>query len=196
MFNLNRRFKMARAYFADLLLPTLYQWANEVKRRTVGNLYGPQGKYQLEHYRDGQLIGCYDFPNGITDAGLNHILGVQFNSTTQVTAWYTGLVDNSGWTAFAAGDTMSSHTGWNEFTNYSESTRQEWDAGSPSARSITNASPVTFTINGSGTLKGIFIVSNSTKSGTTGTLWSTAAFATTVPVASADVLKVTYTVSG
>ena len=155
-----------------------------------------KGKYIVEHFRDGEKIGEYELPNGIVDVGLNSILGVQFHADTQITAWYIGLIDNSGFTALANGDTMSSHSGWNEFTSYSQANRVQWSPGASSGRSISNGTTSDFSITGSGTIKGIFIVSNNTKSGTTGTLWSTAAFGSTVAVQNGDTLKVTYTVSG
>jgi hypothetical protein len=155
-----------------------------------------KGKFTLQHIREGEVIGEYEFPNGITDAGMNSILGIMFHSDTQITTWYIGLIDNSGFSALANGDVMSSHAGWNEFTTYSQSTRVAWSPGASSSRSITNGTTSDFSITGSGTMKGIFIVNNSTKSGTTGTLWSTAAFGSTVAVLNGDTLKVTYTVSG
>ena len=90
---------------------------------------------------------------------------------------------------------MSSHAGWNEFTSYTEGNRVAWGPGSASSQSVTNSTPATFNINGSGTVKGVFIVSNNTKSGTAGTLWATALFGADVPVTSGDQLKITYTVS-
>jgi hypothetical protein len=155
-----------------------------------------KGKFTAQHIRNGEVIGEYEFPNGIVDAGLNSILGIMFHSDTQITAWYLGLIDNSGFSALANADVMSSHSGWNEFTTYSQSTRPQWSPGASSSRSITNGTTVDFSITGSGTMKGIFVVNNSTKSGTTGTLWSTAAFGSTVAVQNGDTLKVTYTVSG
>lgn len=154
------------------------------------------GKFTCQHIRNGEVIGEYEFPNGITDAGLNSILGIMFHADTQITSWYLGLIDNSGFSALANADTMASHSGWNEFTTYSQSTRPQWSPGASSGRSITNGTTVDFSITGSGTMKGIFVVNNNTKSGTTGTLWSTAAFGSTVAVANGDTLKVTYTVSG
>lgn len=156
-----------------------------------------KGRYDVEHYNAaGELLGVYAFPNGITDVGLNHILDTQFNGGTAVTTWYAALIDNASFSALAAGDTMASHTGWIEATTYDEATRPEWTAGAASARSITNAATVDFTINATKTIQGIFITSNNTKGGTTGTLWSTAAFGSTVSVADGDTLKVTYTLSG
>lgn len=155
-----------------------------------------KGKWVVEHVRDGVVINEFECPNGIVDAGMNALLNVMFDSGSQITAWYIGLIDNASFSALAAGDTASSHAGWIEATAYSESVRQTWTAGSASARSITNSSTVNFSINSTKTIYGIFVISDSTKSGTTGTLWSTAAFGTTVSVQSGDSLRVTYTVSG
>jgi hypothetical protein len=150
----------------------------------------------IEHYdSEGNLKGRYRMPNGITNVGKDHALDVLFHAVTQTATWYIGLIDNSGFTALAAADTMSSHAGWNEFTTYSEATRQEWTEGAASSQSITNATPATFSINGSGTVKGIFVTSSNTKSGTTGTLWSTALFPSNIAVINGDSLKITYTVN-
>lgn len=155
------------------------------------------GRFEIQHYRAGELIGTYPIPNGITDVGMNTLLGVMFHADTQITTWYIGLVNNSGFSSFANGDTMSSHTGWTEFTSYDEANRVTWVEEAASARSISNSvTSADFTISATGVLKGIFVTSNNTKSGTTGTLWSTAAFSSTVSVVDNDVLKITYTVSG
>lgn len=157
-----------------------------------------KGKFHIEHYnKAGELIGKYEVPNGIVDVGLNHILETEFNGGTPITAWYIGLVDNAGFSAFANADTMASHAGWVEtHTTYSAGTRPEWTAGTAASRSITNAVTVDFSMTGTITVKGIFITSVSTKGGSTGTLWSTAAFASNVTANNGDTLKVTYTVSG
>lgn len=156
----------------------------------------PKGKFVVEHFdKDGNLKGRHEFPNGVTNEGKDHWLSVTFNNGTQVNPWYIGLIDESGYTALDATDTMSSHAGWTEFTSYSEGTRVDWAEDAPSSQSITNSTPITFTISGAGTLKGVFVVSNSTKGGSTGTLWATALFASDIPVAISDLLKITYTVT-
>lgn len=155
-----------------------------------------KGRFTITHLRNGRVVGEYALPNGIVDVGLNHILETQFNGGTQVTVWYIGLIDNAGFTALANADTMASHAGWAESSAYDEATRPEWTAGAASGRAITNSTTVDFTVNATATIKGLFITSNNTKGGTTGTLWSTAAFGTTVAVNDGDTLKVTYTVSG
>lgn len=157
-----------------------------------------KGKFHIEHFnKAGELIGKYEVPNGIVDVGLNHILETEFNGGTPITSWYIGLVDNASFSAFANADTMGSHAGWIEtHTTYSQGTRPEWTAGTATGRSITNAATVDFSMTATITVKGIFITSSSTKGGTTGTLWSTAAFASNVTANNGDTLKVTYTVSG
>lgn len=134
--------------------------------------------------------------NGIVDEGIHYLLDAGFNEGSQDTTHYVGLVDNSGFSAFANADTMSSHSGWSENTDYDESTRVAWNPDAAASRAVTNSTTVDFTMNATATIKGIFVSSNSTKSGTTGTLWATAAFSSNASVVSSDVLKVTYTVSG
>ncbi len=150
---------------------------------------------RIEHWRNGKLHDVYAMANGVTTAGKIYLLGGAFNAVTQITAWYFGLIDNSGFSALSAADTMASHSGWNEFTTYSQSTRVQWSNVTPTGATITNTSPGQFDLTGSGTLYGIFVNSVSTKSGSTGTLWSTAAFSSTVAVTNGDQLKITYTVN-
>jgi len=158
---------------------------------------GLKGRYYIEHRNaDGRLLGIYRVPNGIVDVGMEALLETTFRNGTQYAAWYMGLVDNAGWTSFADADTMASHAGWSESTAYSQANRVQWSPDAAASRQVTNGSAVEFSINGTETLKGVFIVSDNTKSGSSGILWSTAAFASTVAVQSGDTLKVTYTVSG
>jgi len=156
------------------------------------------GRFVVEHRDcDDNLKAIYEFPNGIVDEGMDHILDTQFAGGTPVTTWYIGLVDNAAWSAFADADTLSSHAGWAESTDYSESNRVTWVEDAASSRSISNSTTADFSINATGNLKGIFVSSNNVKStGNTGTLWSTAAFSSVVATANGDTLKVTYTVSG
>jgi hypothetical protein len=179
----------------------LFKWLCDRFDMVLGakNEIRAQGMVKIEHIRGGEKIGEYLFPNGITDEGLNHILNTQFHNTTQVATWYIGLIDNSGFSALAAGDTaaqINGTNGWDELSEYDEATRPAWTEGAAASRSITNAATVDFTINATKTVKGIFLVSTNTIDGTTGFLWATAAFGSTVSVVDNDVLKVTYTVSG
>jgi hypothetical protein len=168
-----------------------------------------RGRFQVEHVRDGKVIGTYDFPNGITNEGKNLLLDVMFHGTSAITTWYLGLISLSSFSALAAGDTYSSHSGWIEFTNYTDNanassttTRPQWTEGAASGQSTTNSSVVIFDITGSGTVKGVYLVGGTnaqTKSDVTATvnkLWATALFTGgDVAVLNGDQLKVTYTVS-
>lgn len=155
---------------------------------------------RMNQYRGGKLIGVHDTLNNITNDGVNTLFNVMFNSATQIAqnAWYLGFIDNAGSPVLDNADLMNSHGGWTEFIAYSQSTRVSWTSGTASAgvRTVTNGSACVFNINGGGgTIYGIFVTSGSAKSGTTGKLWATAAFASPVPVSSGDQLNLTYTTS-
>lgn len=145
---------------------------------------------------EGELVWSDIAKNAVTNLALNNVLDVYLANASQTATWYLGLVDNTGFSAFAAGDTISSHAGWTESTAYSNANRVTWSPGSASAQSITNGTSSDFTINATATIKGVFLVSQNTKGGTTGTLFATAAFSGgNQTVNSGDTLKVTYTVS-
>lgn len=91
---------------------------------------------------------------------------------------------------------MSSHAGWTELQDYSESVRQTWSKGAASGGVMTNGTQMSFTINANGkTAKGLFITTVSTKGGTTGTLLSAGAFSAAQAVYNGQVLKATYTIT-
>jgi hypothetical protein len=164
-----------------------------------------RGRFVVEHFRNGEKIGHYEFDNAITNEGKNMLLNVMFHGTTPIGTWYIGLVSGGGTPTLAPGDTyaqIGGSNGWTEFTDYSESTRQEWTEGAASGQSITNSTPLVFDITGSGSVYGPFVVGGGTGPSTKnnhdggGTLWSAAQFQSgTVPVQNADQLKVTYTVN-
>lgn len=141
----------------------------------------------------------------ITTEGKNDTLNKYFKGSAYTATWFVGLVDNTGFTAFAATDTAAKITttanppttnGWQESTIYSEANRQALTLGTPSAGSVDNsASKAIFSINGSGTLKGSFVVSNSTKGGTSGVLYGEGAFSATHVVASGYSVQVTVTLT-
>jgi hypothetical protein len=155
----------------------------------------PKGFFHVEQWRDGKLIHKEVAPNGVTNEGKDKILDAYFRNQTQPTQWYLGFIDNAGFSALADTDTMSSHAGWAEATGYSEATRPAWTTTAAASQSITNPTPATFNITGVATLKGIFVPSDNTKSGTTGDLWATALFAGNIPVDNGDIIKITYTVN-
>lgn len=151
------------------------------------------GRFHCEVYNpDGTLDRAFDLVNGDTNAGLNDLLNVYFNSGTQKTTWYLGLIDNVAFSAVSASDTMVTHTGWSENTQYSGGVRPTWTSGAASGQAVTNAATVNFTFTASAAIKGIFVVSDSTLGGTAGTLFATAT-GTVQSFTSGQILKATYT---
>lgn len=146
--------------------------------------------------KHGKLRWRESVPNGIVNLGYNDMLNIMFVAATQLTTWYIGLISDSGYSALGAANTMASHSTWNESVAYSEGTRPQWTAGTSTAKSTTNSSTVNFSMTTDATvIKGIFVCSNSTKSGTGGDLWATGLFAADQTLNNGDILKVQYTVN-
>ena len=159
----------------------------------------PRFHYGFECFdENGELKWTDEFDNLVTTAGKNDLLDKYFKGSAYTAAWYVGLIDadTSYTTGPAAGDTASSHGGWVESTAYSNGTRPALTLGTPSAGSVNNSGSVAaFSINGTDSIKGAFVISNSTKGGTTGILYSAGAFAADRSVVSGDTLNVTITLS-
>lgn len=160
------------------------------------------GHYLVEcHDKDGNLKWSVDSDNLVVNVGLQYMAGVALTSTAQITTWYIGLYGAAASNTPAAGDTMSSHAGWTEVTDYSESTRVAATfaaATNANPSVVTNtASKAQFSMNNTVTVGGCFLTSGSAKGGTTGTLFSAVDFSAPGDrsVVSGDVLSVTYTFS-
>lgn len=152
--------------------------------------------YEVECWRDGLLVWSDSFYNLVTTAGKNKLLDMAFFSGAVTPAWYVGLVNNASFSQYAATDTMSSHVGWLEATGYSNATRVAYVNVAAVAGSTSNdASRALFNINATATIRGAFLVDNSTKSGTTGTLYGEGDFAAARAVASGDVLSIKITLT-
>lgn len=151
--------------------------------------------YKVECFgADGLLKWIEEFDNIVVTAGLNKLLDATLKTGLASPLWYVGLVNNAGWTAYAAGDIMSSHTGWAEGTPYSNATRPAFTPGTISAGSVDNsASKAVFNINATLTVRGCFMADENTKGGTTGTLYGEGDFTAARSVLSGDTLNVTVT---
>ena len=151
---------------------------------------------------DGTLKWAHENHNLVVNVGLQDMVTQYFKGSGYTAAWYIGLYGAGASNTPAAADTISSHAGWTEFTNYSESTRVAATFGTATTADpsvISNsASPAAFTISGAGgTVGGGFLCSNSTKGGTTGVLFSASDFGSPGDrsTTSGDTLNVTYTFS-
>lgn len=133
--------------------------------------------------------------NLVTTVGKNFLLDTLLAGSAYTAAWYLMLVDGASAPTYAAGDTSASHAGWSENVGYSNATRPapSWNAASAGSKSSTATA---FNINASGTIAGAALISNSAKSGTTGTLYSCGSFTGgNRTVVNGDTLNVTYTAS-
>jgi len=145
--------------------------------------------------KDGRERWRDTIDNLVVNVGLQHILDIVFSGGSQVDPWYVGLTGTAP--SPAAGDTMASHVGWTEFTDYDEATRQAW-VETRTAQSMDNsASKAAFTISqDSSTIGGAFLASDSTRGGSAGTLMAAGAFSGGDKSADDDdTLEVTYTFS-
>ena len=139
--------------------------------------------------------------NLVTNEGLDDLLDKYFKGSTYTAAFFVGLVNQFQSTeAFAAADTAANINGhpndWDEDVTYSEATREALVLGTVSGQSVDNsASKASFSINGSTTIEGAFLITNNTKGGTTGVLYGEAAFSTDRSVESGDTLNVTVTLT-
>lgn len=142
---------------------------------------------------DGNIKWTDEGKNIVVNSGLDYILGTAVIDSATI---YVGLTEASP--TAAAGDTMSSHSGWAEAAGYTASTRVSWGQDAAASQAVTNSTAVSFTMNGSDTsIGGAFLTTDSTKDGTSGTLIAVKAFSGgNKTVANNDTLDVTYTISG
>lgn len=171
-------------------------------RSEVAEAAGVHGHFTVQAHRDGKLLWEEELANLIVNAGLTYLNGVALTSVAQITAWYLLLVQDATTPAtvlptIAAADTMASHAAWAEVTAYNEAARQACTLVAGAAGVSTNsASKAVFTISTTTTyVGGVALASVSTKSATTGTMFSGKAFAAVRALQAGDTLTITYTVT-
>ena len=157
------------------------------------------GVFHFKCYdKDGNLKWEDSIHNLVVNAGLKDMNDKYFSGSSYTATWYIGLVNASPTPSYAAGDTAASHAGWAETTDYSQSTRPQASFGAATTAdpSVINnsGSPATFSINGTVTVAGAFLISDSTKGGTSGVLFSVSNFQSpgSRSVVNGDTLTVTY----
>lgn len=189
--------------FGDSAVATLATSA--VGAETVGI----EGHYHVEcRDKDGNLKWEESFPNLVNAVGKQLLLDtlLRTSGTYTTVGPYLGLISGASPT-FAAADTMASHSGWTEFTNYTvggSAVRGTavFSASTSSGTTPTNvttcaAAAITYTITGGGgTVGGCFLTTgsgaSSTQGNTSGTLYSAGAFATAKITTAGDTVSVTY----
>ena len=173
-------------------------------------IVGIEGHYHVEcRDANGNLKWSEDFDNQVVQVGKIFMLQqTLLTSPVALVGPYLGLVSGSSNT-FSPTDTMTSHTGWTEFTAYtvsSSAVRGTAVFSTPTGNNNTTpgsnvvtaaASAITYTITGSGgTIGGCFLVTgtgaSSTLGNTGGTLYSAGAFGTAKTTTAGDTVSVTY----
>jgi predicted secreted protein len=167
---------------------------------------GIEGFYKVE-CRDaqGNLKWDEEFPNLVVAVGKELLLDtlLRTSGTYTTVGPFLGLINNS--TSFAATDTMSSKT-WTELTTYTVGgsavrgtavfAAASSSGTTPSNVTTSTATAITYTMTGSATVYGCFLVTGtgavSTISSTAGTLYSEGNFSTAKTVTSGDTVTVTY----
>lgn len=150
--------------------------------------------------KDGNLKWEESTHNLVVNEGLQYMNTQFFKGSSYTAAWYLGLITGPGsGTSFAGADTLTSHSGWTEFSNYSGARKAvTFGTATTADPSVidNSASVAQFTISGGGgTVAGAFLATVS--SGTSGTLFSEADFQSPGDrvVVAGDTLNVTYTFS-
>jgi len=146
--------------------------------------------------KDGNEKWVNIAPNLVVNTGLQSMNTQFFTGSAYTAAWYIGLVNGtSATTTFSGGDTLATHAGWAENTQYTGNRK----AASFSAATLADpsninnsASAASFTMNASANIAGAFLANVAT--GTTGLLFSAADFQAPGDrsVVSGDVLNITY----
>jgi len=173
--------------------------ANVQKSKGVAEGIKGGGVFTVECFdKDGNHKWTAKSPNLVVNVGLADMNDKYFSGSGYTATWYLGLYGAASSNNPAAGDTMASHAGWTEVTDYSQSTRPAATFGAATTADpsvIDNSGSVAvFSINNTVTVGGAFLTSNNTKGGTTGILFSASDFQAPGDrnVVSGDTLNVTY----
>jgi hypothetical protein len=188
--------------FGDSAIATMQ--SNVAGSETVG----VEGYYHVVcKDADGQVKWEDSFPNLVNAIGKELMLDTLLSGTSYTTVGpFLGLISGASPT-FAAANTMTSHSGWTEFVDYTvggSAVRGTAVFGAASSTGTTptnvttkTASSITYTITGAGgTVGGCFLVTGSgasaTLSNTGGSLYSAGAFAVAKVTTAGDTVSVTY----
>lgn len=188
--------------FGDSALITLNTTAIKAEDMGMAGHY-----YVMCKDEQGNLKWEENFPNLVNAVGKQLMLDTLLTgSGYSVVGPFLGLIGTTSPT-FAAADTMTSHSGWTEFTNYTvggSAVRGTAVFGSATSSGTTptnvttsTATAITYTITGAGgNVTGCFLVTGTgavnTQNSTAGTLYSAGAFAAPKNTTLGDTVVVTY----
>jgi hypothetical protein len=180
--------------------------ASVIRGSGLGEHAEAHGRYEIECIgADGKLKWREVIDNVVATVGKNLMLDSSLaGAAYTVVGPFMGLISSVSYTAVAAGDTMTSHSGWLEAGGANAPTytgnRQTavWSAASAGSKALSAA--LSFAITSTGTVKGAFLVFGTgavnTKDNTGGVLWSAGTFSTgDKAVVNGDTLNVNYSTS-
>lgn len=156
------------------------------------------GVFHFKCYdKDGNLKWTDTAKNIVVNTGLQDMNTKYFKGSNYTAAWYIGLVSNTNFSAYAAGDTLASHTGWEETVAYSGGNRATATFGTATTADpsvIDNSGSVAvFNMTGTVTVKGAFLCNVQDNTNNTGLLFSASNFTGgDRSVVNGDTLNVTY----
>jgi hypothetical protein len=171
---------------------------------------GIEGFYEVKcHDKNGNLKWEESFPNLVNAVGKELMLDtlLRTSGTYTTVGPFLGLISGATPTFGTGSDTMASHAGWTEFTNYTVGgspvrgtavfSASTSTGSTPSNVTTCGAAAITYTITGAGgTVGGCFLVTGSgavsTQSNTSGVLYSAGAFTVAKITTAGDTVAVTY----
>jgi len=168
----------------------------EMRGDLANGVYGGGIFYFQCFDNDGNLKWEDEAHNLVVNVGLQDMNDKYFSGSAYTAAWYLGLITGPGsGTTIAAADTLASHSGWTEDTDYSGDRKAvTFGSGTAADPSVINnsGSPSQFSMTGTTTIAGAFLASVDT--GTSGILFSASDFQSPGDrdVVSGDTLNVTY----
>jgi hypothetical protein len=167
-----------------------------------------EGFYKVECYdANGILKWAEDIHNVVCTEGKNANLHHFLKGSSYTASQVMGLIGNVTYSAPVAGNTAgaiatsASGNNWNEATLGVSFVRQTPSFAVPSAGSVTLTAASSFSITGTDTINGVFVLCRSVAGvapttavgNTSGAIWSAGAFSSAKAVSNGDTLSVTYT---
>ena len=166
--------------------------------RSPGGILLPQheikvgGRFIGTLIRDGRIIEEFDDANLVVNEGLNALNDIMFHGSAQITQWYLGVFE-ANYTPVNTNTAANIASSATECTAYASATRPTYDEAASASQVTTNAaSRASFVFNATKTIYGGFLISSSTKGGTSGTLFAAAQFSSSKSVVNGDELLLTY----
>jgi hypothetical protein len=180
-------------------------------RPPLNNAAIATGVYDIEHWRNGLLIGTYRETNTVTTEGLRYLLDAALDDSaagyTEKTTWYVSLVnfyvvESATYTYDYFYDSGQAPTTATESNSYSGGVRPTWTGVLDGSGSIitNSAAKATFNMTGTDTIWGACLVSNSTLTSpghhaSGDYMMSYSLFASSISAENGDTLKVTVTIT-